>query len=266
MNEQLTHPAAVEGPPPAPAGAGTPAFTPVRRSISGHFMYCLRHYARFNGRATRAEYWSFVLITSLVGVVLMTGMILGLVREMNAEQETGHEPIVCVAACTPEAEVAEPGCPAPGKEFPGAGALSEGGVAAQAEAGTEEKSLDAENSASEDTLTEKTGLQEAERRFSSAQREDLQPLGAIVCLIVAVEGLSRYPWAFVPFLLVVLWWVATLVPLLAVSWRRLHDTGLSGAWYLVSFTPFIGGLVFFVLTLLDSEPGANRFGPPTKYP
>ena len=38
------------------------AFVPVRRSLFGHVVYCLTHYAAFSGRATRAEYWSFQLV------------------------------------------------------------------------------------------------------------------------------------------------------------------------------------------------------------
>lgn len=31
------------------------------------FLKCIRHYADFNGRARRKEYWMFVLITGLIG-------------------------------------------------------------------------------------------------------------------------------------------------------------------------------------------------------
>lgn len=56
-----------------------------------------------------------------------------------------------------------------------------------------------------------------------------------------------------------------LVPSLAVTWRRLHDIGLSGAFFFVSWIPYVGGIVLLVMTLLDSRPGPNEFGPPTKY-
>lgn len=56
-----------------------------------------------------------------------------------------------------------------------------------------------------------------------------------------------------------------LVPTLAVSVRRLHDTGRSGWWVLLSFVPF-GGIVLIVFDCLDSEPGPNRFGPSPKQP
>ncbi len=56
-----------------------------------------------------------------------------------------------------------------------------------------------------------------------------------------------------------------LVPTLAVSVRRLHDTGRSGWWMLLSLVPF-GGIVLIVFDCLDSEPGPNRFGPSPKQP
>ena len=57
--------------------------------------------------------------------------------------------------------------------------------------------------------------------------------------------------------------LALLVPTLAVSVRRLHDTGRSGWWMLLSLVPF-GGIVLLVFDCLDSEPGPNRFGPSPK--
>jgi uncharacterized membrane protein YhaH (DUF805 family) len=58
--------------------------------------------------------------------------------------------------------------------------------------------------------------------------------------------------------------LATFVPTLAVTVRRLHDTDRSGWWVLLDLVPFIGVLVLFVFTVLDSQPGANRFGPNPK--
>ena len=55
-----------------------------------------------------------------------------------------------------------------------------------------------------------------------------------------------------------------LLPSLAVNVRRLHDTGKSGWWYLISFLPFIGSLVMIVLMVLDSAPGSNQWGPNPK--
>lgn len=56
-----------------------------------------------------------------------------------------------------------------------------------------------------------------------------------------------------------------LIPGVAVTIRRLHDTGRSGWWFLVLFVPVIGVLVMLIFTLFDSEEGDNRYGPNPKY-
>jgi uncharacterized membrane protein YhaH (DUF805 family) len=51
-----------------------------------------------------------------------------------------------------------------------------------------------------------------------------------------------------------------LVPMLAVTVRRLHDTNRSGWWILVALIPYAGGLVLTVLMCLPGTTGPNRFG------
>lgn len=53
--------------------------------------------------------------------------------------------------------------------------------------------------------------------------------------------------------------LALLIPGLAVSVRRLHDTDHSGWWLLAGLVPVIGGLAILVLTLMDSKPD-NQYG------
>lgn len=54
--------------------------------------------------------------------------------------------------------------------------------------------------------------------------------------------------------------LAVLVPSLAVSVRRLHDTGRSGWWFLINVIPILGQLVYLVFLLQDSQPAANQYG------
>jgi uncharacterized membrane protein YhaH (DUF805 family) len=56
--------------------------------------------------------------------------------------------------------------------------------------------------------------------------------------------------------------LVTFVPGLAVAVRRMHDTGRSGWWVLLSVVPFVGLLVLFWYCT-DSRP-ANRWGPNPK--
>jgi uncharacterized membrane protein YhaH (DUF805 family) len=61
-----------------------------------------------------------------------------------------------------------------------------------------------------------------------------------------------------------LYLLAVLIPSIAVGVRRLHDTGRSGWWLLLSAVPLVGALVILYFTVLDSEPGANEYGPNPK--
>lgn len=54
-----------------------------------------------------------------------------------------------------------------------------------------------------------------------------------------------------------------LIPSIAVTIRRLHDTDRSGWWILLAFVPLIGGIVLLVFMCLSSTPD-NRFGPNPK--
>ena len=55
--------------------------------------------------------------------------------------------------------------------------------------------------------------------------------------------------------------LATLLPGIAVSIRRLHDVDRSGWWLLIMFIPLIGWLVLLFWEVSPGTPGANRFGP-----
>jgi len=58
--------------------------------------------------------------------------------------------------------------------------------------------------------------------------------------------------------------LAVLIPSIAVTVRRLHDTDRSGWWILIILVPLIGFFWLLILTVLDSQPGDNRFGPNPK--
>ena len=50
------------------------------------------------------------------------------------------------------------------------------------------------------------------------------------------------------------------IPLFTVGIRRLHDTGKSGLNFLWGCIPFIGGLIFIILMLVDGTKGKNQYG------
>jgi uncharacterized membrane protein YhaH (DUF805 family) len=53
--------------------------------------------------------------------------------------------------------------------------------------------------------------------------------------------------------------LAVFIPLLAVSWRRLHDVDRSGTWTLINFIPILGTIVYVIMTVGRSRPGGARF-------
>jgi uncharacterized membrane protein YhaH (DUF805 family) len=56
--------------------------------------------------------------------------------------------------------------------------------------------------------------------------------------------------------------LVSLVPSLAVAFRRLHDTDRSAWWLLIGLVPLLGAIVLIVFYCLPGTPGPNRFGPP----
>ncbi|ANJ67332.1 hypothetical protein A9404_08010 [Halothiobacillus diazotrophicus] len=54
--------------------------------------------------------------------------------------------------------------------------------------------------------------------------------------------------------------LAVLIPSLAVSVRRLHDTNRSGWWLLLLLIPLIGFIVILIFMVQDSTPGENTYG------
>jgi uncharacterized membrane protein YhaH (DUF805 family) len=58
--------------------------------------------------------------------------------------------------------------------------------------------------------------------------------------------------------------LAVFLPSVAVSVRRLHDTGRSGWWQLIGIIPVIGWIVIIVFLATDGERQPNAYGPDPK--
>ena len=52
---------------------------------------------------------------------------------------------------------------------------------------------------------------------------------------------------------------ATIVPTLALAWRRLHDANLSGGFWFLGLIPAVGWIIVLVLMLQPSNPARVRF-------
>lgn len=69
----------------------------------------------------------------------------------------------------------------------------------------------------------------------------------------------------VGLVLIGLFYLVFLIPGIAVTIRRLHDTGRSGWWILIGIIPIIGFIVLLVFMVMDSERGPNNWGASPKY-
>lgn len=58
--------------------------------------------------------------------------------------------------------------------------------------------------------------------------------------------------------------LAVLVPSIAVSVRRLHDTGRTGWWVLIGLIPVLGTIVLIIFMLLEGDAESNEHGPNPK--
>ncbi|MEU3183944.1 DUF805 domain-containing protein [Streptomyces sp. NPDC006923] len=74
----------------------------------------------------------------------------------------------------------------------------------------------------------------------------------VVAILDAVLGLNT--------ILSLLYTLAVLLPSLAVTVRRLHDTGKSGWWVFISLIPLVGSIILLVFLASAGEPNANAYG------
>ena len=79
-------------------------------------------------------------------------------------------------------------------------------------------------------------------------------------LMAQMNGAPAATW---PMLAIALASLLLFLPSLAVTVRRIHDSGNSGWWILLGLTA-IGSIVILVFALIDGTPGPNRHGPDPK--
>lgn len=259
----------------SPASVPQPVepFTPVRRSMWRHFTHGLRHYADFGGRATRAEYWSFqawsegiTLLLMLLAAGVFSVLFFWVLKEAVGTGEMArYVEVASTEGMTGLTRELVESAPVMEDGTGGASALAdavEGGFVlpgSQAQAPWIAP-MDEPDGSAEAADPDEEGL-EAYIAWVECLKDGYARLAeeSVYPAILLLSGLAL-------MIISCLWSLGTLIPSLAVTWRRLHDINLSGAWFFLGLTPYVGNLIVLTMVLIDSKRGANRFGPPTKYP
>lgn len=77
-------------------------------------------------------------------------------------------------------------------------------------------------------------------------------------IIIAASG--EEAGLFIAPAIILLYSLATIIPSLAVTCRRLHDVGKSGAYMFFFLLPFVGAILVWVWAFQDGQPWTNQYG------
>ncbi|MEM9547936.1 MAG: DUF805 domain-containing protein [Bacteroidota bacterium] len=80
----------------------------------------------------------------------------------------------------------------------------------------------------------------------------------ITFLLVYLPNHSEF--ALVPLLTFFIYFIASLIPFAAATFRRIHDTGRSAWFLLIPIIPLIGSIVVVYALFEESQPRSNKWG------
>lgn len=86
-----------------------------------------------------------------------------------------------------------------------------------------------------------------------------------IFIVAAILGAIAKPLGVIGMLAYLAYALGTFIPGIAASVRRLHDTGKSGWFLLISFVPIVGSIALLVFLFTDSTTGTNTYGVSPKY-
>ena len=84
----------------------------------------------------------------------------------------------------------------------------------------------------------------------------------LVNLVIQIGGVVLLPSRFKALLIV--FYLLSFLPTIAVAVRRLHDTNKSGAYWFYGLLPIVGPFILLVFTLQEGTNGANTYGPDSR--
>ncbi len=82
-------------------------------------------------------------------------------------------------------------------------------------------------------------------------------------LLTVISGALRGWLGSIGLIVLVVFHLGSIIPLIAVGVRRLHDTNRSGWWYLIQLIPF-GGFLYLIFCCFGGNEGDNKYGPDPK--
>jgi uncharacterized membrane protein YhaH (DUF805 family) len=81
-------------------------------------------------------------------------------------------------------------------------------------------------------------------------------------LIIAIGIYILVAIASIFYILLIGFWLALIVPSIAVAVRRLHDTNKSGWMILIGLIPFVGGIILLIFLATQGNLTSNDYGEP----
>lgn len=90
-------------------------------------------------------------------------------------------------------------------------------------------------------------------------------LGALILAFIIGLGTDIYALGFLFYIIVVGGYgLYIIIPSISITVRRLHDQDKSGAFYFLTFIPYVGPIVILVFMCLQGNTGSNQYGEPTE--
>ncbi|HEX6195588.1 MAG TPA: DUF805 domain-containing protein [Jiangellaceae bacterium] len=97
-----------------------------------------------------------------------------------------------------------------------------------------------------------------------ARRQEFWMFTLVNIIILAALAILMQAVGNIFTVLYVLYALAVFLPSLAVTVRRLHDTGRSGFWVFISLIPLVGSIILIVFLAIAGDQGDNAYGPDPK--